>query len=267
LQLSKLYIGTTLNSKTAKNGKYLPEDLHFPSVGIELEWLTLLIIDWPDIDPCSDEYAFLKEIGVRQVPDLHKLIDRIVEEHNDEQRRQPNTTPAEYKIPVALRFLVTNFLQHYSRFRDKYKIENPFLPSYYSAKLFDKNGNKKNTEIVLLTPDNVFKGLFLFNCNSFITEYYSCLSLDESPMCATLLPEVTKLLTSHFDVSLIGVKQRPTLTIAFDNLMKKRDEILTAKSAPTLFAYLNGLDGLTKVFIESISKLAFIPLQGSFIFE
>ncbi|CAF5093161.1 unnamed protein product, partial [Rotaria socialis] len=66
--------------------KYAPQDLHFPSVAIQLQWTTLPIIDWHDIDARSSEYAFLKEIGVREVPDLQKLIDRIIEEHNEQKK-------------------------------------------------------------------------------------------------------------------------------------------------------------------------------------
>jgi hypothetical protein len=47
-------------------------------------------MDWHDIDSCSREYAFLKEIDVREVPDLHKLIDQIIEEHDEQKRKTIN---------------------------------------------------------------------------------------------------------------------------------------------------------------------------------
>jgi hypothetical protein len=138
------FSGTTLTSSKETIRKYAPQDLHFPSVAIQLQWSTLPIIDWHDIDPHSREYAFLKEIGVREVPDLQKLIDRISEEHN-EQKKKPLQ---EYKSPIALRFLAENFQQHYSKLWKAAKIKQAFLPSYSPSKT-----------IILSLPDEVFKGL------------------------------------------------------------------------------------------------------------
>ena len=59
------------------------------------------------------------------------------------------------------------------------------------------------------------------------------------------------------------MKDRPTLSIAFDILMEKKEEILTVQSAPKIFAYMNELDGLSRPLIERVSKLAFIPLAGN----
>lgn len=125
--------------------KYAPQDLHFPSLAIQLQWSTLPILDWRDIDPRSREYAFLKEIGVREVPDLQKLIDRIIEEHNDQKRK----SITEYKLPIALKFLAENFQQHYSKLWKTAKIKQPFLPSYSPLK-----------PLTLSLPEEVFKGLF-----------------------------------------------------------------------------------------------------------
>lgn len=79
-------------------------------------------------------------------------------------------------------------------------------------------------------------------------------------MCATLLPNVVQLFEDQFNIALIGVKDRPTLSIAFDILMEKKEQILTVQSAPKIFAYMNDLDGLSRPLIERVSKLAFIPL-------
>ncbi len=81
-------------------------------------------------------------------------------------------------------------------------------------------------------------------------------------MCATLLPSVVQLFEEHFNISLLGVKDRPTLTTAFDILMEKKEEILNVQTAPKIFAYMNELDGLSRPLIERVSKLAFIPLEG-----
>jgi hypothetical protein len=124
----------------------VPRDLHFPSVAKRLEWHTLPIVDWIDIEPRSREYDFLKEIGVREVPDLHKLIDRIVHEHNHQSKLR-----SEYKVPLALRFFVENFQRHYSKSWKNANIKASFLPSL----TVDTNDV---TQVVLSTPDTVFKG-------------------------------------------------------------------------------------------------------------
>jgi hypothetical protein len=228
LKQSECLRGTTLVPAKETARKYAPEDLHFPSVAIQLQWSTLPIIDWQDIDPRSREYAFLKEIGVREVPDLHKLIDRIIEEHDQQKKKLIH----EYKLPIALKFLAENFQQFYSKLWKTAKIKRPYLPSYSPTKA-----------IILALPDEAFK--------------------DESPLCATVLPDVVQLFEEHFNIALLGVKDRPTLTIAFDILMEKKVEILNVQSAPRIFAYMNELDGLSRPLIERVSKLAFIPLQGN----
>ncbi|CAF4610977.1 unnamed protein product, partial [Rotaria sp. Silwood2] len=220
--------GTTLISSKESTRKYAPQNLHFPSVAIQLQWSTLPIIDWHDIDPRSSEYAFLKEIGVREVPDLQKLIDRIIEEHNEQKKKSNN----EYKLPIALGFLAENFQQYYSKLWKAARIKRPFLPSISLSKT-----------IILSLPEEVFK--------------------DKGPLCAALLPNVVQLFEKHFNISLLGVKDSPTLTTAFDILMRKKEEILNVETAQKIFAYMNELDGLSRALIERVSKLAFIPLKGS----
>ncbi|CAF3997273.1 unnamed protein product [Rotaria sp. Silwood2] len=228
LKQSECLRGTTLIPSKECTRKYAPQDLHFPSVAIQLQWSTLTILDWHDIDSHSREYAFLKEIGVREVPDIQKLIDRIIEEHNEQKKKFIN----EYKLPIALKFFAENFQQHYSKLWKTAKIKRPFLPSLSPSKT-----------IILSLPEEVFK--------------------DESPLCATLLSDVVQLFEEHFNVALLGVKDRPTLTIAFDILMEKKEEILNVETAPKIFAYMNELDGLSRPLIERVSKLAFIPLEGN----
>ncbi|CAF5153467.1 unnamed protein product, partial [Rotaria sp. Silwood1] len=72
-----------------------------------------------------------------------------------------------------------------------------------------------------------------------------------------------QLFEEHFNIALLGIKDRPTLTVAFDILMEKKEEILNIETAPKIFAYMNQLDGLSRPLIERISKLAFIPLEGN----
>lgn len=147
LKQSECLRGTTLTPKKDSTRKYAPQDLHFPSVAIRLQWFSLPILDWQDIDPRSREYAFLKEIGVREVPDLQLLVDRIVEEHTEQHRTSIN----QYKLPRALEFLAENFQQYYSKLWKTAKIKRPFLPSV-----------SPQGSIVLSAPEEVFKGCIHF---------------------------------------------------------------------------------------------------------
>ncbi|CAF0797545.1 unnamed protein product [Adineta ricciae] len=45
--------------------------------------------------------------------------------------------------------------------------------------------------------------------------------------------------------------------------MERKTELLTTTSAGSIFAYLNGLEGLNQTFIKRLSGVAFIPLDGS----
>lgn len=126
--------------------RYVPRELHFPSVASRLEWMNLPIIDWPDIDPRSREYLFLKEIGVKEVPDLRKLFERLVEEHN-KQSKKAN----EYRIPLTLKFFAEHFQQYYSKSWKDASISIPFLPSISLA-------SKTSDEVFLSKPTEVFKG-------------------------------------------------------------------------------------------------------------
>lgn len=166
LKQSECLRGTTLVPNKDSTRKYAPQDLHFPSVAIRLQWTTLPIIDWPEIDSHSREYAFLKEIGVREVPDLSRLIERISEEHQKKNK--------EYTIPLALRFFAEHYQQHYSKLWKTAKIKRPFLPSYSPTK-----------KIVLSLPDEVFKGKIfdLFSSSSMSVSLRS-----KSSVCNTSSP-------------------------------------------------------------------------------
>ena len=109
--------------------------------------MTLPIVDWLDLDRYSREYAFLKELGVREVPPLSSLINRLVEEHHS----QPLTLN-EYQLPQALTFFAENFQEHYSKGWKNEKINIAFLPSFVN----ESNGSR---HVILCTPETVFKGL------------------------------------------------------------------------------------------------------------
>ncbi|CAF1298463.1 unnamed protein product [Adineta steineri] len=229
--------GTTLVPRKETTRKYIPRELHFPSVAIRLQWSTLPIIDWLDINPNSSEYAFLKEIGVQEVPNLEKLITQIIQEHNVEKRKQNSN--GKYQIPLALHFFAEKFQQYYF---SSWKMETigkcRFLPSYLPGKTIDEN---INGDVILSAPDEVFKFV--------------------NPLCPSLLPEVINLFQKYLSISSLSIRDHPTLSKAFDILMEKKTNFLTKQSAPHIFAYLNGLEGLNGAFIKKVSKHNFIPLQ------
>ncbi len=133
---------------------YIPNELYFPSVAIQLEWITLFIIDWENIDSQSPEYAFLKEIGVQEAPPLNQLIDRIVLEHDKQQLK----TKKEYKLPLALHFFAEKFVQHYSNLSKTETIKRAFLPSYYLTTSLNQNDDKSDDKVVLSAPEEVYTG-------------------------------------------------------------------------------------------------------------
>ncbi|CAF1691736.1 unnamed protein product, partial [Adineta ricciae] len=143
----------------------VPRDLYFPSVAIQLEWPTLPIIDWLNIHPSSPEYAFLKEIGVREVPTLHKLVERIIEEHNT--GKQKSSTGEKYKISLGLIFFAEKFERHYhSEWRTSTVRGYNFLPS-------NVPGKTSADDVILLPPNEVFRSV--------------------NPLCPSLLPDVLNL--------------------------------------------------------------------------
>ncbi|UJR16998.1 hypothetical protein I4U23_003896 [Adineta vaga] len=236
LKESQFLQGTTLKSTNrTKQQNYIPRELHFPSAAKELSWDELLILDWHDIDSNSAEFAFLKELGVKEVPDLYSLIDRIILEHNDKQR-QFRETNRKYKLPIALRFFAKSFQKHYSTIWKPNDIQQAFLPSYLSTQT-------NNNNIILSKLDKVFR--------------------KSNPLYATLLLEVERLFEKHHIISLVGIKEQPTLVQAFDTVMERKNELLTNNSAGQIFAYLNGLEGLNQTFIKRLSNTTFIPSNGS----
>ncbi|CAF0734789.1 unnamed protein product [Didymodactylos carnosus] len=238
LKLSECLRGTTIKQKNDYNRLFKPTDLHFPAVALEIKWNDLLIIDWIDINKKSPEYAFLKEIGVKEVPNLDDIITKIATDQQDKQK-QP--------ISNALRFFIENFQQHYSKIYKTAKISIPFLPSVWpNIKTDDQMGEADDdNEIVLSLPEEVFTGT------------------KPNPLCPILLPEITQLIDANMNLSLLGIKSTPTITTAFNLLITKRNDLLTLKSASKIFSYLNGLEGLNRATTEKLSKIAFIPIKGN----
>ncbi|CAF4927120.1 unnamed protein product, partial [Rotaria sp. Silwood1] len=226
--------GTTLKSNNEMKHKYKPSDLHFPSVAIRLQWNELPIIDWIDIDPHSQEYSFLRELGVREVPDLYQLLNRIDQEHQYGSKKISN-----YQLPKSLIFFAENFQEHYSKVWKKSDIEKFFLPSstYYV---------NHSTKVILRTPEIIFQ--------------------EPNPIFPCLLPDVLRYFSQYFNISLLGVEKNPSLPIAFNILMKKRNQLLTYQTAAIYFAYFNTLDGLNTTFIQNISNISFIPLSENNIY-
>lgn len=137
-----------MESKGQLKNKCKPSDLHFPSVALRLKWGELQIIDWLEIDTHSQEYSFLKELGVREVPDLQKLIARIDYEHHIGSKQKED-----YKLPNSLVFFAEKFQVHYSKLWKNAKIKIPFLPSSVPDV-------ERSNEVIVTTPETVFKGLF-----------------------------------------------------------------------------------------------------------
>ncbi|CAF1416514.1 unnamed protein product, partial [Didymodactylos carnosus] len=238
LKTTKWLIGTTLAETKETKRKYIPKELYFPSVAIELQWFTLPIVDWLDINPCSPEYNFLKEMGVQEIPNLQKLIERIIQEH-DEQRKKQNTNE-EYKIPLALHFFVDKFQRYYyCVWKTGSFKQHRFFPSNPLGKTINQTNPR---DVILLSANEVFKVI--------------------NPFFPSLLSEVIELFEKNWDISLLGIKDHPSLSQAFDIMIKKKDELLTEQSASKIFAYLNGIEGLTAEFIRRVGQYNFIPLQG-----
>ncbi|UJR29713.1 hypothetical protein I4U23_017262 [Adineta vaga] len=228
LKTSHCLIGITNEIK----GKYLPHELYFPSISNRLQWKSLIILDWFDIEKNSSEYLFLKELGVKEMIELPKLISRINQEHSETKQ-----ILNEYQIPLALKFFAENFQSFYSKIWKNSNIKIPFLPSISPF-------IQQSTQVFLSIPEHVFK--------------------ESSPLCSSLIPEVIGYFSQYFDIGLLGVKHRPSISIAFQILMEKRNELLNNSTASIYFTYLNKLDGLNKQFINEISKRSFIPLENNY---
>ncbi|CAF3917003.1 unnamed protein product [Rotaria magnacalcarata] len=227
---------TSLSSCPLIIGKYAPCELYFPSVATQLKRSDLPIIPWLDIASDSSEYAFLKAIGVQEAPSLDFLIDQIIMEH--EEQNSPTTET--YQIPVALKFVAENFIKHYSNQWNTTDIKQPFLPSYFAIKMTNRNGVNQENSVILSLPSNVYA--------------------DPNPVGAILLPSVVQMFKIRFDIVMIGVQRRPTLPNAFNDMMKRKDELLVSVSlASKVFDYMSSLEGLSNTFIEKISIIPFIP--------
>ncbi|CAF2065382.1 unnamed protein product [Rotaria magnacalcarata] len=236
LQESSFLPGTSLSSCPLIIGKYAPCELYFPSVATQLKRSDLPIIPWLDIASDSSEYAFLKAIGVQEAPSLDFLIDQIIMEH--EEQNSPTTET--YQIPVALKFVAENFIKHYSNQWNTTDIKQPFLPSYFAIKMTNRNGVNQENSVILSLPSNVYA--------------------DPNPVGAILLPSVVQMFKIRFDIVMIGVQRRPTLPNAFNDMMKRKDELLVSVSlASKVFDYMSSLEGLSNTFIEKISIIPFIP--------
>jgi hypothetical protein len=140
LKSSECIYGTTLNSNESTNKiKYKPNELHFPFVAKTLEWNSLLIVDWIHIETNSQEYLFLKELGVKEVPQLNLLISTIHQEYENQNQ---------FHLTKSLLFFAQHFQQHYYQLWKNYPNHIPFIPSILS------------NQLILTKPQNVYKGLF-----------------------------------------------------------------------------------------------------------
>ena len=96
----------------------------------------------------------------------------------------------------------------------------------------------------------------------FVDNYYEFIKLESGPLCPSLLPDVIQCFSQYFDISILGVKKHPTLSMAFPILMERKTQLLTVETAQKYFSYLSKLDGLDQVFIQKVANIPFIPLPG-----
>lgn len=148
-------IGRTSQSSRPNEDFYAPHQLHFPSVAQQLHWPSLLIIDWMDIARYSPEYIFLKEIGVREVPELTLLLDRITEKYQSTK---------EFYVCHELKFFSEHFQSDYSTLKDLKKCQRPFLPSLWPF--------SHGQQFELLSPQQTFTGSCV--CFFFPDYFFSC---------------------------------------------------------------------------------------------
>ncbi|CAF1527156.1 unnamed protein product, partial [Adineta steineri] len=246
--------GTAHDSTGKTNRQCVPQELYFPSVAIELNWPTLLVIDWPDIKSTSQQYLFLKQLGVREVPDLPLLIDRISQEHNAKSSNEKKNQH-KYQLPKALSYFIKYFQQHYSSLWTTTHTNQLFLPSRSPTTITndddaDNNNNHRNNQVILSKADQLFQ--------------------DDSPLCNTLLPQVMELFSKYsFDIARFNIKKSPSIDTAFGLFMERKNELLfTIESTRKIFAYLNQVyEWNEKRFNEYVSRIDFIPLQGSTILK
>ena len=224
LKTTECLFGKAFRSTNNQIQKYKPNQLHFPSVGQNLDWDELIVLDWEQIDPKSTEFLFLKQLGVKQVPNLNDLIHRIQYEYEMNSKAIEN-----YQLSKSFLFFVQNFREFYSKTWTNSSIEIPFLPSV----------SPQSDQVILSLPQFVFK--------------------EKNPFFLSLLPEVVRCISMNFDINLIGVKAKPTLPIAFDYLIQNQKQLLNIEYASKYFSYLNQLDGLNQHFIQKISNIPFIP--------
>jgi hypothetical protein len=112
------------------------------------------------IDSRLRECSFLKELSVKEVPDLNKLIKKSDEEHQNSSKNKND-----YKLPNPLIFFAENFQQHYSKLWKNSNIQIPFLPSL----LPDIH---QSTDVTLTLPNFIFK-----ESNPLLPDVLRCFSL------------------------------------------------------------------------------------------
>lgn len=145
---------TILGKSNDQEKQYRPRELHFPSVGDELDWPALPILDWADLEASAPEYTFLKELGVREVPELNSLLTYIIKTH------PTSSVPVrKYHVSDGLTYLATHFHQHYFKFWNAESNKRAFLPCYDSTKMFERDYDDANLPVLLASPDSVFAGL------------------------------------------------------------------------------------------------------------
>ncbi|CAF1395759.1 unnamed protein product [Rotaria sp. Silwood1] len=240
LKQTQCFAGTTIQSKNEIVGLFGPDELLFSEAAHQLKSNTVHIIFWPPDSIDSSIYHFLCSLGVREAPNLDDLIDMIAEDFKNQRFEQGASS---YIIPPSLEFLAKNVEKHYPELWKKKTNRRAFLPAQWPANPSSRRANRKDNSIVLMSVEKIFK--------------------NSNPLCACPLPQVVALFKEHLDLSILGLKEKPSLKEAFEILMERKNVVLTSLEwTGSIFKFMNSLDGMGTELKEQISKLAFIPFQG-----
>lgn len=196
------------------------------------------ILNWPDIVISSPEYNFLKDIGVKEFPALNLLVERIITEHNEKYKDLK--IEGDYEVPKALEFLIIHFQVAYAiDWTQKSFSAKKIFPTYLPKSLM-----KKTTEsyVILSAADES--------------------SSVENPLFAYILPKVKDLIEKYSNLKSIGISEHPAVSVAFDVLMQRRDDILSDETAPRIFSYINRLGHIDPKLKNRIHDCSCIPLRG-----
>jgi hypothetical protein len=113
------------------------------------------------MDFSPSEHILLKELGIREVPELNELIAQIIEKHPSSP-----TIVEQYPVSDALTYMVTRFHQHYRKWWSVTNSQQAFLPCYRWRRIFEHNDSTSGSTVFLAAPNSVFTGSFFHSWSS-----------------------------------------------------------------------------------------------------